>query len=563
MALAPTRPPEDLSTSVALVVDGNPTSRGILVSQLRDFGMGTVVQASRLADARRQLEYRKFDVVLCEHHFPSDNQSGQDLLDDLRRNQLLPFSTIFIMVTGEATYAKVAEAAESALDGYLLKPHRAAQLGERLYQARLRKSALEAIFNAIEAEQFEAAAKLCQQRFEAKGPFWLYAARVGAELWLRLGKTEAARTLYQAVVDAKTLPWAKLGVARTMLDEGQPAKAISTLENLISETPSYTDAYDVMGRAQFEQGKFDEAMATYQMASDMTPASVSRLQNLGLMAYYAGQRQEAEPTLDRAVRLGLDSKMFDSQSLVLLAFIRFEKGDRKGMLRCRDDFARLIERDADNARLRRLAGIVSTLVLIDQSQYAQALDTVRAQGARIKDPDFDFESASNFLALLAQLADKAIQLDEVDSMVNALGLRFAGTRALAELLAGAAATHPPYAELIRQAHAQVLKLAESAMSLSLRGDPTAAVQDLLAHGVQTLSGKLIETAFLVLNRYPDKIADAAQWLEKVNVLRTRYNTMATRPTMGEQKRQAGALTLRTGSKPAGGQNAAVAGSNTN
>ena len=138
---APAAPEDDLSGSTAMVIDGNPTSRAILVGQLRDFGMETVIQCSRLADARRQLEYRVFDVVLCEQHFHSGGQSGQDLLDDLRRNQLLPFSTVFIMVTGEATYAKVAEAAESALDGYLLKPHSASDLGERLRSARLRKLA--------------------------------------------------------------------------------------------------------------------------------------------------------------------------------------------------------------------------------------------------------------------------------------------------------------------------------------------------------------------------------------------------------------------------------------
>ena len=136
----------DLGTCSALVVDGNPTSRSILISHLRDFGLPTVVQAARTADARRQLEYRTFDFVLCEQHFPGESTSGQDLLDDLRRNQLLPFSTIFIMITGEATYATVAEAAESALDGYLLKPHKAAHLGERLRQARVRKLSLQGIF---------------------------------------------------------------------------------------------------------------------------------------------------------------------------------------------------------------------------------------------------------------------------------------------------------------------------------------------------------------------------------------------------------------------------------
>jgi CheY-like chemotaxis protein len=540
-------PEDDLSSSQAMVIDGNPTSRSILVSQLRDFGMGNVVQVARLVDARRQLEYRKFEVVLCELHFPLETMSGQDLLDDLRRNQLLPFSTVFIMVTGEATYAKVAEAAESALDGYLLKPHKASQLGDRLRQARIRKVSLQGIFSAIEAEDFVGAASLCLERFESRGLFWLYAARVGAELMLRTGQYDQAQKLYQAVVTAKTLPWAKLGVARALLDEGQSARAVSTLENLISEDPSYTDAYDVMGRAQFEQGKFDAALSTFKMASTLTPASISRLQNLGLMSYYAGERIEAEKILDRTTRLGLDSKMFDCQTLVLLAFVRLETSDRKGLQRCRDDFSRLIERNPDNLRQRRLAAVVEALYLIEQHQHAQVIQTIRALCARVKDPEFDFESSSNLVALLAQLADKAIQLDEVNAVVDALGLRFAGTRALTELLAGSAAVFPPYAERIRVAHTQVLKLAENAMSLSMKGDPRAAVDTLILHGTSTLSGKLIETAYLVLHRYADKFIDAHALTELVHDLRKRYGTQVSRAALGEQKRQAGGLTLRTGS----------------
>jgi len=541
---------DDLSTSMALVIDANPTSRSILVSQLRDFGMGNVVQSARLVDARRQLEYRKFDVVLCELHFVGENMSGQDLLDDLRRNQLLPFSTVFIMVTGEATYAKVAEAAESALDGYLLKPHKATQLGERLRQARTRKNSLQEIFTAIEAEDFEGAAKLCQHRFETRGLFWLYAARVGAELMLRVGKFDQAQKLYQAVVAAKTLPWAKLGVARSLLDEGQTAKAVSTLENLISEDPNYADAYDVMGRAQFEQGKFEAALATYKMASTMTPASITRLQNLGMMSYYSGDRKGAEQVLDRTARLGLDSKMFDCQTLVLLAFLRLESGDRKGLQRCRDDFTRLMERNPDSQRHVRLCAIVDALQLIEQKQFAQVLVSVRSQCQLIKEPEFDFESASNLMSLLAQLANKAIQLDEVDSVVDTLGLRFAGTRALSELLAGSSAVHPPYAERIQAAHGQILKLAETAMSLSMGGDPTAAVKNLIRHGTATLSGKLIETAYLVMHRYADKINEVSELTTLVHDLRVRYSTHIARASLGEQKRQAGGLTLRTGGKSA-------------
>jgi CheY-like chemotaxis protein len=538
---------DDLSMAQALVIDPNPTSRSILVSQLRDFGMGTVVQTARLQDARRHLEYRKFDVVLCELHFPLESMSGQDLLDDLRRNQLLPFATVFIMVTGEATYAKVAEAAESALDGYLLKPHKASQLGERLQQARIRKISLQDIFSAIEAEDFENAASLCLKRFNSRGPFWLYAARIGAELLLRVGQFNQAQKLYQAVVDAKTLPWAKLGVARALLDEGQTTKAVNTLENLISEDPSFADAYDVMGRAQFEQGKFEQAMTTYKLASSLTPASISRLQNLGMMSFYAGDHKGAEAFLDRTTRLGLDSKMFDCQTLVLLAFTRLETGDRKGLQRCSDDFARLIERNPDSQRHQRLQNTVLALQLIEQSQFGQVLQVVRELGTHIHDPDFDFESASNLTALLAQLATKAIRLEEVEPMIDKLGLRFCGTRALTELMAGATANYPPYAERIRAAHGQILRYAESAISLSMCGNPRAAVVDLIAHGEATLSAKLIETAYLVLHRYADKIADSHALNDKVHELRTLYSTQIVRASLGEQKRQAGGLTLRTAS----------------
>jgi CheY-like chemotaxis protein len=543
-------PEGDLSASSALVIESNPTSRSILVSQLREFGMGSVVQCARLADARRQLEFRTFDVVLCEHHFANEVMSGQDLLDDLRRNQLLPFSTVFIMVTAEATYAKVAEAAESALDGYLLKPHKAVHLGERLRQARIRKISLAEIFAAIEAEDFDTAADLCLHRFETRGLFWLYAARVGAELLLRTGKCAQAQMLYEAVVAAKTLPWAKLGVARSLLDEGQTAKAASTLENLISEDPSYADAYDVMGRAQFELGKFDKALATYKMASELTPASISRLQNLGMMTYYSGDRKEAEAILDRTARLGLDSKMFDCQTLVLLAFARLDSGDHKGLQRCRDNFARLIERNPNSKRHQRLADIVDALSSIQQHQFAQALDAVRAMSKTVKSQDFDFEAASNMLALMASLANKAIQLDEVESVVDTVGMRFCTSRAMSELLAGAAGVHEPYATRVREANSQILKFAEHAMLLSMEGDPQAAVKNLIFHGGSTLNGKLIETAHLVLHRYADKIPDAQALTEVVHELRTRFATHISKPALGEQKRQAGGLTLRTGTAPA-------------
>jgi hypothetical protein len=128
-------------------------------------------------------------------------------------------------------------------------------------------------------------------------------------------------------------------------------------------------------------------------------------------------------------------------------------------------------------------------------------------------------------------------------------MRFCTNRAMTELLAGAAGAHAPYAIRVRAAHAQIMKLTEHALLISMEGDPAGAVKDLILHGQETLSGKLIETAHLVLHKYAHKIEEAPRLTEIVQALRTRYATHSQKPALGEQKRQAGGLSLRTDSAP--------------
>ena len=535
---------DDLSLCRALVADGNPNSRAILVAQLREFGMGTVSQASRLSDARSMLEAQSYDVVLCEQYFPHETATGQELLDDLRRNQLLPFGTVFIMVTGEATYSRVAEAAESALDGYLLKPHKANELAERLRQSRVRKTSLQDIFAAIEWEEFEQAADLCMERYETRGLFWLYAARVGAELLMRIGRFDEAQVLYESIVAAKTLPWAKLGVARALMESGQTAHAVSALEALVDEDPTYADAYDVMGRAHFELGNLDKALATYKMASDLTPNSVSRLQKLASMTFYTGDVKAAEKLLDRATTIGLDSKMFDSQTLVILAFTRLDSKNRKGLQRCRDDFTRLLERSPGNPRLMRQVEVIEILGELMADHGAAALARTRAMNQTAKQADFDFEACSNLTSLCAQLGRRKLGQGVTGDIVEILAMRFCTNRSLTEMLAGSAQAHPGLPERIREAGVQVMKISQDAVSLAMRGDPASAVQQLLIEGQTTLNTKLIETAYQLLQRYQSKVPDASALSEAIEALRSRYSTRPNQAKKTNPTRQAGGLQFR-------------------
>lgn len=535
----------DIHHCRALVIDGNPTSRSVLTAQLRDFGVGTVVQTGRVKDARTILENRQFDVVLCDYHFDGSEMSGQDLLDELRREQLLPFSTVFLMVTGEASYAKVTEAAESALDGYLLKPHNATSLGERVREARQRKRVLRHVFEAIERGDFGAAAQLCQARFEKRAIYWLYAARIGAELYLRLDKHAEAQVLYAAVVDARALPWAKLGIARAQLASGQIVPARRTLDALIGEMPQHADSYDVLGRVLVEQGEMQAAFEIYQKAAELTPGSVTRLLHAGTLAFYAGQSEEALKMLDRACVIGVASKMFDDHALVLLALLQFDARDGKGLQRTSDHLGRRRERKPEDRRLERFAAVIATLRAMQDKKVAEAMRMVRELTEDVDGPEMDMEAACNVVALWARLNSQEIQLDEMPSQVQRVAQRFCVSRASMEMLIAATQGTEPAATIVRDTHAEIGAMAERAMGHALNGAPADAVRALLAQGAQTRNAKLIELAGLVAQRHHEKISDVADLQAQAKALTQRYCTQAAQLIGGKRGgRSAGGLTLR-------------------
>lgn len=529
----------------ALVVDANPTSRSVLMQNLRTFGFESVKQASRIIEARELLEHRRFDVVICDDHFDNGHASGQDFLEELRREQMLPYSTVFVMVTAEATYAKVAEAAEAALDSYLVKPFSAGTLFERVKEARQRKRVLKDIFEAMEAKDFDLAAKRCLARFEQKQQYWLYAARIGAEILLSLKRHGEAKGLYDAVIAAKTVPWARLGVARAQLADGDAVQARRTLESLMAEEPAYADSYDVMGKVQMEQGQLAQALQTYRTAAELTPGCILRLQHCGTLSFYAGDTVTASSMLERTWQQGSKSRLFDVLSMMLLAFLRFDAQDSKGLDLSYDVLMRFSEKYPQSVRLRRMAELGTVLSYLQNQQPRQAMQLAQKQVEERHRPDFDMEAATNTLSLWARSDKLGLAGEDYPSVVRHMAKRFCVSKASTEVLC-AAVQHQARAEVwIREAHAEVQQMAQAAMNHALAGQPTVAVQTLLAHGNTTGNAKLIDLASAVAQRHSERIDSVDTLLQTAATLAHRFCAPATHIAgVRRSNRSAGGLVLR-------------------
>jgi predicted Zn-dependent protease len=117
-----------------------------------------------------------------------------------------------------------------------------------------------------------------------------------------IDKHAEAQTLYAAVVEARALPWAKLGIARTQLAAGQIVPARRTLDALIGEHADNTaDSYDVLGRVLVEQGEMQAAYEIYQKAAELTPGSVTR----SAARWHPRLLRRSEPGGDDRARPGL------------------------------------------------------------------------------------------------------------------------------------------------------------------------------------------------------------------------------------------------------------------
>lgn len=489
----------DLHRAVALVVEGKPMMRNITANHLRAAGIAQVTSCGSLDEARLLLERSTYDIVVCSLDFEGSLLSGQDLLEELRREQLLPHSTVFLIVTDQATYARVVEAAESSLDGLIVQPFSGATLMDRLLEARSRKRLLVDITKALEGGELEVALARSVKRFQERHRYWQFCARLAAELLLRLNRPDDAYKLFTRVLEIQPEAWARVGLVRADLAAGRTLQARRALEALVNEDPQNADAQDLLGRLRVERAEFSKALESYRAAAELTPGCLLRAQHAGALAFHLGRHEEALKLLKRARALGGRSRLFDSLSLYLTALIQFDSGDRDGMDNSVDELRAFARRYSGSLRLERLSSAGAMLLQIRRGEVEIARDGLVKQGAARLEEAFDAEAAQLLLTLWARLPASLSNCDERNDFIRAVALRFCTSRSAAEALTVAAGHGEQASQIIQQALSSVNTAAEAALQQAMgeelgpdgKRDIAGAVSRLLEVARETRNSRLI------------------------------------------------------------------------
>ncbi|GIC78036.1 chemotaxis protein CheY [Moritella marina ATCC 15381] len=112
-----------------LIVDDFSTMRRIIKNLLRDLGFNNTYEADDGNTALPMLKNGDYDFVVTDWNMPG--MQGIDLLKEIRKDQALCHIPV-LMVTAEAKREQIIEAAQSGVNGYIIKPFTAATLKEKL-----------------------------------------------------------------------------------------------------------------------------------------------------------------------------------------------------------------------------------------------------------------------------------------------------------------------------------------------------------------------------------------------------------------------------------------------
>lgn len=380
-------PTEVLDKMRVVIADANQVVRTWVRTQLSQAGVKHVGMAGSSADLLRQCSAATPDVVLCDYNF-GEKQDGLRVLEELRLNDILPLSSVFMIVTGERVRKRVVAAAEFAPDDYLLKPFTSGQLGERLVKAVEKKHALKSIYEQMAARNLEALIEECDKVLASQPRYSMDALRIRAEALIALGRLDEATEIYKAVMARNTVPWARIGYAMVLRERGDVAEAARHAAEINEEFPEFMGVYDFLGELHERNGELEQARTYYERADSIAPDNLRRLRSIGEICLESGDVERAASVMRRVVERTEGTSLASAEDHLTLIKSLIELPEAAEELNARFETMRGLLGGSDTAAV--LSDVVEARMLSqrgDEGGAREAINRALQAHARLSKPD--------------------------------------------------------------------------------------------------------------------------------------------------------------------------------
>ena len=269
----------DVMERVILIVENSEVYRNILKQMLREIGKFQVYAVSTGQEALRLCKKEQYDAILCDFDL-GKGKNGLQLLEELRADDLIKASTVFVMITASVDKNIVLSCLEHRPDIFIAKPFNHKTLNKRLGAAFNLQDKLSRIINALDDKHFEKALEYCDEALNDQTEFENWCLKTKCEVLFELKNYSKAIEVCEAVITLKPHEWAQLMLGKALCATDQHDEALSVFKSLYCENSDNVLAYEEAAHIYMERGESEEAQYLLQQASDLTGYSVPRLREL-------------------------------------------------------------------------------------------------------------------------------------------------------------------------------------------------------------------------------------------------------------------------------------------
>ena len=486
----------------ALVVDDYPGIRSALRLTLSNFGVTKVQLVANAAEAIFQVKQKQYDFILCDFNL-GDGRDGQQLLEELRHSNLISIETVFMMVTAESYYEKVVATAELAPDDYMIKPFSAEILRSRLESILLRKKAFRHVYKNFLAQDLEAAITACNELIHNFPKYVVDALRFKGELLVTLGRFEEAEALYRQVIKLRAIPWARLGLARSMHLQKKDEAAEEELRDVLERAPEMVAAYDLLSDVCLSKKDASGAQAALEQGVAISGKTVRRQQKLGELAHANGDLDTARTAFSNALDKGRHSIFITPSDFGNLCRVQLEQGDLDGAADTLKKNRHTLSSSAEGKLVTAVTQSVAHTRAGKLTEAAKSLDAaaeLRTNGAR-GDPQMMLDLASACMA--------SGRFDEADGIVAEVAKNAHDSESLlakARKIYEEAGRTDAGAGVLTSATSGVRKLNNEGVVLAQRGDFKHAVEKLMtACNEAPYNPRIMMNAVWVILKFIDQV----------------------------------------------------------
>ncbi|GLR12497.1 response regulator [Chitinimonas prasina] len=358
----------DYSAKRFMVIDAVQEMRAAMNNTLSTFGVTKVEYAHRATEAIGMIKRGDYDVILCDFDL-GHGYDGLHLLEELKLRNLIKPSAVFMIVTGERRSRMVISAAELAPDDYLLKPFTGEELKQRLDRIYNKKVEFEALDAAMMNQDYFKALAECNERIGRKDPFLVDFLKMKGRIALTIGDYPLARDTYQLVLNAREIPWAKMGLAKALFHLKEFAPAREIFEALLAENNRIMEAYDWLAKIHQAEHEHQEAQGVLEKALELSAANVSRQKKLGEVAMRNGDFETATKSFQQTINIAKYSFWRDAGDYASLAKAHLGSGNVMEAAKVAADVRREFRYDQ---KAELLATVMETQVAIKQGNDSRA-----------------------------------------------------------------------------------------------------------------------------------------------------------------------------------------------